>query len=142
MIDIDNFKAFNDALGHVAGDACLKAVVEVLAGSMRGAGDLLARYGGEEFAVVMPGAGLEGAIALGERLRARVEELEIPGTELGDARRVTISVGAAATEDARATSAEDLVSAADRALYEAKQAGRNRVVGSAWRPSATRGPRV
>jgi diguanylate cyclase (GGDEF)-like protein len=144
MIDIDNFKSFNDALGHVAGDACLKAVVEVLAGSMRGAGDLLARYGGEEFAVVMPGAGMEGAIALGERLRAGVEALDIPGTELGDARHVTISVGAAATEDARATSAEDLVSAADRALYEAKQTGRNRVVGSAWRPSSSvsPGPRV
>jgi diguanylate cyclase (GGDEF)-like protein len=128
MIDIDNFKAYNDELGHVAGDACLKMVVEALAGAMRGAGDLLARYGGEEFAVVMPGADLEGALSLAERLRLRVEELEIPGPAPSDSRRVTISVGVAATPDARGTSAEALVAAADRALYEAKQAGRNRVV--------------
>jgi diguanylate cyclase (GGDEF)-like protein len=127
MIDIDEFKAFNDALGHVAGDACLKAVVDALAGSMRGAGDLLARYGGEEFAVVMPGADLEGALALAERLRAGVESLQIEGTSPADMRRVTISIGVAASANVRTITAEALVSAADRALYEAKQAGRNRV---------------
>jgi diguanylate cyclase (GGDEF)-like protein len=128
MIDIDNFKAFNDAYGHLAGDACLKGVVEALAGSMRGAGDLLARYGGEEFAVVLPAATLEGARILAERLRVRVEELRIAGaTDAEEERRVTISIGVAATMETRDVSAEQLIAAADHALYEAKQQGRNRV---------------
>lgn len=138
MIDIDNFKAFNDAHGHVAGDGCLKAVVAALAGSMRGAGDLLARYGGEEFAVVLPTATLEGARVLAERLRGRVEELRVPGDAKAGPRRVTISLGVAATWRSLEVSAEELVSAADHALYVAKQEGRNRV---ACAPSLAKAPK-
>jgi diguanylate cyclase (GGDEF)-like protein len=134
MIDIDNFKAFNDAHGHVAGDACLKAVVEELAESMRSAGDLLARYGGEEFAVVLPGATREGAAILAGRLRERVEKLRLP-SDPGKPERVTISLGVASTLHTREVSAEQLVSAADHALYEAKQAGRNRVMSASPFPS-------
>ncbi len=125
MLDIDNFKQVNDVHGHVAGDAVLREVAAVLGETAREI-DLAARYGGEEFALILPGAGLEGAGQVGERVRAAIEAREIlVDGAAGDPLHVTVSVGAAALghgpEEARS-----LVAAADEALYRAKRLGKNR----------------
>ncbi len=125
MLDIDDFKQVNDRYGHIAGDAVLREVAAVLRETAREI-DLAARYGGEELALILPGADLEGAGQVGERVRAAIEARELPvrGAD-GNPVRVTVSVGAAALghgpEEARA-----LVAAADEALYRAKRAGKNR----------------
>ncbi|MCA1629335.1 MAG: diguanylate cyclase [Acidobacteria bacterium] len=120
MLDIDHFKRVNDTHGHDAGDAALRFLADVLRDELRGV-DTAARYGGEEFAVILPQANLEGALIVAERLRARLESTDIPG--IG---RITASFGIA-TFPLHANSRNQLVSAADRALYEAKREGRNRV---------------
>jgi diguanylate cyclase (GGDEF)-like protein len=123
LLDIDDFKAINDGHGHQAGDDVLRKVGEVLAASVRQI-DLAARYGGEEFAVVVPETDLDGALDLAERLRKALESEEIElqnGTRLS----VTASFGAAVKGDL--PGGEKLVAAADKALYEAKRAGKNRV---------------
>ena len=123
LLDIDNFKTVNDTQGHQAGDEVLRKVGEVLAASVRQI-DLAARYGGEEFAVVVPETDLDGALDLAERLRKALESEEIElqnGTRLS----VTASFGAAVKGDL--PGGEKLVAAADKALYEAKRAGKNRV---------------
>ena len=79
MVDVDNFKAYNDANGHLGGDECLKRIAEAVASEMR-ANDLVARYGGEEFAVILPNQSLKGAAIVAERIRARVERLHLPGS--------------------------------------------------------------
>jgi len=120
MLDIDHFKHVNDTHGHAAGDVALRMIADGLRQELRGV-DTAARYGGEEFAVILPQAGLEGALKVAERLRARVEELDIPGVG-----GVTASLGVA-TFPAHAGARDLLVTTADRALYEAKHTGRNRV---------------
>jgi diguanylate cyclase (GGDEF)-like protein len=128
MIDIDHFKAFNDHYGHVAGDACLRAVGEALA---RAAGHaaIVARYGGEEFALLFPGAEMNRALGIAETLRAAIERLGLVH-QAAPSRRVTVSVGVAAVR-AAGESPRRLVEAADAALYGAKRRGRNAVVGHA-----------
>ena len=120
MLDIDHFKRVNDTYGHDAGDAALRFLADVLRDELRGL-DTAARYGGEEFAVILPQAGLEGAMIVAERLRSRLETTEVPG--IG---HITGSFGLA-TFPLHANSRDQLVGAADRALYEAKHAGRNRI---------------
>ena len=125
MIDLDKFKSINDKHGHEAGDAVLRALSEGLQRMIR-TEDLVARYGGEEFTVVARGIEREGACAFAERIRAGVEGLRIPLP-----RRIlqlTVSIGLAHAEGERDLEAKVLVGAADRALYEAKDTGRNRVV--------------
>jgi diguanylate cyclase (GGDEF)-like protein len=119
LLDIDRFKSYNDTFGHRAGDHALATVAAAVAGACR-AGDVAARYGGEELAVVLPGTGLSDAVEVAERIRAAVAGAPT------EHRPVTVSAGVAAT--AGDHSAEVLVEAADRALYEAKAAGRDRVV--------------
>jgi diguanylate cyclase (GGDEF)-like protein len=128
MCDLDFFKRLNDVFGHVVGDACLKRVAETLSRCVRGAGDLVARYGGEEFAVILPGASVEGAAEIANRIRAGVEALHIPRSETGMGEIITISLGVATAGDLRNVSAGSLVARADEALYLAKTEGRNRVV--------------
>lgn len=125
MIDIDNFKLYNDHFTHLGGDDCLRTVAQTLASAVRD-GDLLARYGGEEFAVVMPGIGIDDALTVAERLRHAVAALEEkhPAAPFGI---VTISVGVSCEIPVAGRTVEDLVAAADAGLYEAKRAGRNRV---------------
>ena len=125
MLDIDAFKAFNDTLGHQAGDECLKKVAAVIDEGVRRAGDVVARYGGEEFAVLLPDTDLSGASALAERIRAAVEDRNIvhPATQ----RAVTVSVGVATASGRDDGQASQLVRAADAAIYRAKADGRNRV---------------
>ncbi|HLJ56889.1 MAG TPA: diguanylate cyclase [Chthonomonadaceae bacterium] len=120
MIDVDNFKAYNDALGHPAGDQVLREVAQVLRDTVR-EGDLVARYGGEEFSAILPLTGSSQGHVVAERLREAVERHEFPH------RRITVSVGAAEF-DADASDAESLIQSADRALYAAKAAGKNLVV--------------
>ena len=121
MIDIDAFKAFNDAFGHQAGDECLRKVAAVLQERFHRAGDLVARYGGEEFAVLIAGVAREHAARIAESLRANVEQTPV------EQRQVTISIGVATLIPDREHDPHVLVRAADEALYTAKNEGRNRV---------------
>jgi diguanylate cyclase (GGDEF)-like protein len=118
MIDIDHFKALNDARGHQAGDDCLRRVAALCEGTLRRSGDCFARYGGEEFAAVLFNADLPAAA----RLAARVREVVETNAE------VTISLGVAATVPRAQHYASELIAAADAALYRAKELGRNRVM--------------
>jgi len=124
MLDLDHFKAVNDTYGHLVGDRVLRAVANAARRVMR-EGDVLVRYGGEEFLVLLPGAGISDVRQVGERIRRAVAETSV---EDGDLRvGVTVSLGGTTFREA-ADSADALVAAADRALYEAKVGGRDRLV--------------
>ena len=127
MLDIDEFKIYNDSFGHQQGDECLKAVAAEIKSHSRRPSDLVARYGGEEFAVILPDTPLGAAQMLAEKIRAGVEGLQIahPGAQATP--YVTVSIGAACTENAGITALTDLIEVADKCLYRAKETGRNRV---------------
>ncbi|QHT62146.1 PAS domain-containing protein [Paenibacillus lycopersici] len=127
LLDIDCFKAYNDAYGHLGGDTCLKTTAALIRSSLHAPNRFVARYGGEEFAVVLPGTSLEEAAALAESLRRRIERKEIEHANSKVSRFVTISLGVASVVPAPGSDEESLVSAADECLYEAKRK-RNRVV--------------
>ncbi|HUF77692.1 MAG TPA: GGDEF domain-containing protein [Thermoanaerobaculia bacterium] len=127
MIDIDHFKSFNDTYGHAGGDVALRRVSEILRRSFRDT-DAVARYGGEEFSVLLPGVGIAQVRPLLERIRGTVESAAIPVPSRDHSGRLTVSIGVAIwPHDADAP--EAVLGAADRRLYEAKQGGRNLVVG-------------
>ena len=121
VIDIDHFKAINDTLGHAAGDAVLRQLPKLAAGSLRGV-DVFGRFGGEEFLLILPGTGLAGARAVAERLRAALEAARLDGLA---GRGVTLTAGVA--EAAPREEPAALLARADRALYEGKARGRNQV---------------
>jgi len=125
MVDVDNFKAYNDANGHLGGDECLKRIASAVSSEMR-ANDLVARYGGEEFAVILPNQSLKGAAIVAERIRSRVERLQVPNRNAA-AGHVTVSIGAATALAAPDSNPSQLVAIADAALYRAKHMGRNRI---------------
>ncbi|AUZ45868.1 sensor domain-containing diguanylate cyclase [Pseudomonas orientalis] len=124
MIDIDYFKRYNDALGHVAGDACLQRVSHLLEACVRRPSDLVARYGGEEIAIIMPATDGEGAAVVAQLIidRLLAENIEHPGSPFG---RVSVSIGVAAAVGVELERLLSLIEAADKALYGAKSAGRN-----------------
>lgn len=126
MLDVDRFKQYNDTHGHQAGDDVLRGMGEVLRDATRGA-DIPARYGGEEFIVVLPDCDLAGAVEAGERIRKRLSR------EVFQGGKVTVSIGASAYP-LHGASAMELIAAADRALYAAKDAGRDRVVAASVAP--------
>ncbi len=125
LIDVDHFKHFNDCYGHVLGDECLKAVAALIKNSIRRPGDLASRYGGEEFAVVLPGTDMAGAFVVAEQIRMAVAEMQVV-TEYHGALQVTVSIGVSALRPVQGDAPETLIQAADKALYAAKKAGRNR----------------
>lgn len=127
MSDVDSFKLYNDTHGHPEGDACLRSIASSFQSGLQRAGDLLARYGGEEFIVLLPDTALERAASLADDLRAGVQALAIPHPGAPAAPVVTVSLGVAACRPADGGVPADLVAAADRALYLAKERGRNRV---------------
>ncbi|MGW8461347.1 sensor domain-containing diguanylate cyclase [Pseudomonas sp. CLCA07] len=124
MIDVDHFKSFNDRYGHVAGDECLRRISAIIKDNIKRPGDLAARYGGEEFSVVLPGTDYAGAFLVAENIRHAVLRADIAHCESPEG-RVTVSIGVCAYNPASQDQPDDLVSAADKALYVAKSSGRN-----------------
>ena len=131
MLDLDHFKRFNDAFGHQSGDLALREVCALLQQSVRGS-DVVCRYGGEEIAVLLPDSELEHAMRVGEKIREQIERLSVHrnGEALG---ALTVSVGAA-VYPRNGSTVEEVLDAADVALYTAKNAGRNRVVSASLAP--------
>ncbi|MEG4320818.1 diguanylate cyclase [Microcoleus sp. Aus8_D4] len=133
LCDIDFFKKYNDTYGHQAGDACLQQVAQAIVDAVKNsAGEvseeaLVARYGGEEFAVILPRTSPEIAVAIGEQIRVWVKKLEIENINSAVSACVTLSLGVASTVPGLEISKKDLIAAADRSLYQAKDAGRDRV---------------
>jgi diguanylate cyclase (GGDEF)-like protein len=126
MADADGFKQYNDLYGHPAGDRCLRVIATALTGACRPS-DTVGRYGGEEFAVLLPNTSIDAALTVAQRMLTRVRELNLEHT--GNPQGfVSISLGVAAfIPSSQETTAEDLVEAADHALYRAKREGRDRV---------------
>jgi diguanylate cyclase (GGDEF)-like protein len=129
MMDIDHFKLYNDNYGHGAGDECLRRVARAILSQVSRSADLVARYGGEEFIAVLPGTGTTGAYGAAAKFRMAVETLSIPHEYSKTAPCITLSIGTATYgEKFKTPERHLLLKAADAALYQAKEAGRNRVI--------------
>ena len=127
LCDVDFFKKYNDLYGHVAGDKCLQSIGEAMRSIFKRAGDLPARYGGEEFAAILPDTPPEKGVQLAERLRLEMMERALPHAGVGELELVTLSVGVVGVQANRARDAEWFICEADKALYQSKENGRNRV---------------
>jgi diguanylate cyclase (GGDEF)-like protein len=128
MIDVDCFKAFNDHYGHQAGDVTLQQIAVLMQQGFNRATDIVARYGGEEFLVILPNTNQAGALALAQQLQQLVEKSAIPHAHNLAAPYVTVSIGVASLERATPADYDLILRQADNSLYQAKDAGRNRVV--------------
>ncbi len=136
IIDIDDFKAYNDTYGHQKGDTCLRAVAEAIRDVVCRGSDMVARYGGEEFVAILGDTPLEGGLRVAENIRKAVEELALPHRESSSGKLVTVSVGVTSTVPSEESEPETYLVAADRALYTAKDEGKNQV---AWSTTAETG---
>ncbi len=125
MVDLDDFKSYNDLLGHLAGDDCLLRVASVIEAHLRKPHDILCRYGGEEFACILPETDIAGALALAHRLVEKVRDLALPHPARAD-KYVTVSIGAASLRPGEGVALADLALEADRQLYRAKSDGKAR----------------
>ena len=134
FVDIDKFKAFNDTYGHSAGDDCIRRVARAIASGLKRPADLVARYGGEEFAILLPATTPANAERMAETVRKAVADLAIPHQASAHG-HVTISVGLAGGKCEARTSTSSMLTAADEALYVAKEQGRNQVCVAADNPS-------
>lgn len=128
MIDIDYFKKYNDTYGHLEGDHCLQQVAVTLKGLVKRPADMVARFGGEEFVALLPSTDSHGGHLIAERFRQQIENLNIPHQDSSISSRVTISIGVATLIPGKDVAIESLLSMADKALYAAKEKGRNQVV--------------
>lgn len=128
MADIDNFKKYNDTYGHLEGDECIKKVATALKKGIHRAGDIAARYGGEEFILLLPMSGIREAAKIADDLRQHIESLKIPHMHNIPDAIVTVSMGVATLMPHADTFPNDLIALADKALYKAKEAGKNRVM--------------
>ena len=127
MIDVDGFKNFNDTYGHIQGDFALQAASNVFTQMLRRPGDFAARWGGEEFIVLLPNTDLSGAMEIAEQIRRNIENMPLPRND-GQDKKITVSIGVnTALMDGKNNTIHEFISGADKALYTAKQAGRNRV---------------
>ncbi|ARU59220.1 signal transduction diguanylate cyclase [Oleiphilus messinensis] len=126
MVDIDYFKLYNDTYGHQAGDRCLKQVGEVLAQTVKRSSDFVARYGGEEFTIVLTDCRHHYAVDLAEKIQRAISTAEIRHAGSKVSEYVTLSMGIAVYQPGKGSSPSALLSAADEALYRAKESGRNR----------------
>jgi two-component system cell cycle response regulator len=131
FFDIDNFKNVNDQYGHVCGDEVLRQIGRMLTNLIRES-DIAARYGGEEFVILLPNASAEGALDLSERLRAAIGEIDVSQM---DGKNITVSIGIATYVGGNMQSYEQLIRLADKAMYQSKNAGKNRVTVSADCPA-------
>ena len=127
LMDIDKFKNYNDTYGHHQGDVALKTFAEIASQTINRSTDFVARWGGEEFVILLPNTNTDGASEIAENVRKNVEATTVP-TEDGAITRMTVSIGVNTVIPNADTSAADFMSKADKALYEAKESGRNRVV--------------
>lgn len=134
MLDIDHFKKINDQYGHVAGDAVIRGVASRISQQLKRSSDHVCRYGGEEFAIILPNTDIDGVKTLAEHIRLAIADLPLP-TEIGDL-AVTISAGCYSAVSDAEMAGTHFTEAADRALYQAKQAGRNQVCVSEQSSSA------
>jgi diguanylate cyclase (GGDEF)-like protein len=128
ICDVDYFKQFNDTYGHQAGDFCLQEIAHAIESTLQRPDDLAARYGGEEFIVLLPGTDDAGAVQVAEKIQNAISELDIPHAESPAAPCVTFSVGLATAVPELGSVPKTLLKAAERALYRAKNGGRNRIV--------------
>lgn len=132
IIDVDHFKLYNDHYGHLEGDDCLKRVAAAIGRGVRRSADLLARYGGEEFAVILPDTDTGSVNLVAEAIHASLCQEAVPHHYSPVSDRVTVSIGVAEAVPEFGSSPEILIHAADRALYDAKDEGRNRTCFAAW----------
>lgn len=128
LCDVDFFKAFNDTYGHIAGDICLQKVASAIKEAVQRPADLVARYGGEEFAVILPNSSAAGAVHVAQKMRAKLAALKIDHPKSEVSQYVTLSLGIASIIPTVNSHPTILVDAADKALYEAKAIGRDRVM--------------
>lgn len=128
MLDVDFFKLYNDTYGHLAGDDCLRQVAGTIKTVVQRSTDLAARYGGEEFAIVLPNTDTSDSVYIAEKIRRSVHNLAIPHARSKVADRVTVSLGVACMVPKKEFLPQDIINAADRAMYQAKKEGRDRVI--------------
>jgi two-component system cell cycle response regulator len=139
VLDVDHFKLYNDTLGHAAGDICLQQVAQAINAHALRATDLAARYGGEEFVLLFAETDAEAAFALAESIRSHIEALQLPHPRSVTSPWLTVSVGVATIHPHQMENTEALFIAADRAMYTAKESGRNQVRATASASPANTG---
>ena len=128
LCDVDFFKLYNDRYGHQAGDDCLVRVAQAISGAVKRPADLVARYGGEEFAIILPNTNMSGAVKVGQAIRLEVKQLQIAHVTSQVSEYVTLSLGVASIVPTQKLLTQSLLASADRALYEAKKQGRDRLI--------------
>lgn len=130
MVDVDDFKAFNDHYGHLRGDACLQKIAQTIGQGLKRPGDMVARYGGEEFVCLLPDTDAAGALQMAHQLQAAIALLQLPHVQAQAATFVTVSIGVAAALPHELSNSQQLLAMADARMYRAKRSGRNRIISS------------